>query len=424
MPPALQTAQESSVHDSLTLDGVSGRRALSFLAGAGMMYASLLTIQHYFAANFPTSIWEGSICDINAFFNCDASAFSMIAQYGGVPMGYLGLMVGALVCLGVLFPSAAFERTNMSIALVNGIAVIALLVYSVAWMGSLCLLCSAYYVASLLSLALFWRHGVNGVRRSVPGRFGRPSLKHLAVSAVVIAFGAYGFAAFHEAKEQAQSGAVATSIVEQYYSLPEVQDPSIISPYWVARSTERFEDAPIRIIEYGDFLCSDCQYLTQQLDRLKVEFEGKINIAFQFFPLDAQCNGVVDKDKHPGACDLSYMAAYDPDKFVAIHDEIFANMRAAKAPEWRADMARRYGVEAALDDAEACDLVDRIILTGTEYEKTDERYEHGIRSTPTMIINNRMIIGTLPYEQLRAIFEALVQEHEGDARFLENWVGG
>ena len=62
-------------------------------------------------------------------------------------MGYFGLMVGALVCLGAMFPSRAFERTNMSIALLNGIGVIALLVYSVAWLGSLCLLCTGFYVA-------------------------------------------------------------------------------------------------------------------------------------------------------------------------------------------------------------------------------------------------------------------------------------
>ena len=35
-----------------------------------------------------------------------------------------------------------------------------------------------------------------------------------------------------------------------------------------------------------------------------------------------------------------------------------------------------------------------------------------------------MIIGTLPYAQLRAIFEALLAESgkTGDKRFLENWV--
>ena len=51
-----------------------------------------------------------------------------------------------------------------------------------------------------------------------------------------------------------------------------------------------------------------------------------MNIAFQFFPLEAKCNDVVDKDKHPGSCDLSYMAAHDPEKFLSIHDEVFADM--------------------------------------------------------------------------------------------------
>jgi protein-disulfide isomerase len=258
---------------------------------------------------------------------------------------------------------------------------------------------------------------------SIPGRFGRPSLKHLAVAAVVTGFGAYGFAAFHAAKEDAQSGAVAVRIVDQYFGLPTVPLPSLISPYWIARSTEKFEDAPIRVIEYSDFLCSDCHYLTQQLDRLKDEFEGKLNIAFQFFPLDATCNQVVNKDKHPGACELSYIAAYDPEKFIAIHDEIFANPHAAKDPAWRELLIKRHGVEGALEDDATRELVDRIIQTGTEYEKNHDEYQNGIRSTPTMIINNRMVIGTLPYDQLRAIFTALIDEREKPDRFLENWVG-
>jgi hypothetical protein len=39
-----------------------------------------------------------------------------------------------------------------------------------------------------------------------------------------------------------------------------------------------------------------------------------------------------------------------------------------------------------------------------------------------MIINGRMIIGTLPYEHMRAIFQDLVDEFEGETRFIENWV--
>lgn len=411
--------------DAPTLGSGAGRRALSFISGVGMVVASLMTIDHFFSANYPASIWEGSFCDISAFFNCDSSAFASISAIAGVPLGYFGAMVGALVALGAVFPSSALERTNKTISLVNAAGVVVLLLYSVIGMGSLCLLCAGYYVFSFSSLALFWKYGIDNAGPGFFDRWLRPSLKYLAAFAVITLIGAYGVRLYHDARRDAQSGGVAARIVEQFYSLPKVEWPSVISPYWTAKSTECFEDAPIRIVEYGDLLCSDCLFLNEQLVQLKEEFEGKINVAFQFFPLDAQCNDVVEKDKHPGACDLSYMSAYDPAKFLQIHDEVFANMAAAKDPAWRVDLAERYGVGAALEDAKTQALVARIINTGTEYERTSEQYSHGIRSTPTMIINNRMIIGTFPYEQLRAIFQALLDEAEGgESRFMENWVGG
>ena len=244
----------------------------------------------------------------------------------------------------------------------------------------------------------------------------------LVVLALFTATQAWAAARYHEAKRDAQSGGVAARVVKQYFGLPEVEWPSEISTYRTASATEAFEDAPIRIVEYGDPLCSDCKYLHEQMLRLKEEFGGHLNVAFQFFPLEAKCNDVVDKDKHPGACELSYIAAYDPEKFPAIIDEVFANFEAAKTPEWRADLARRYGVEGATTDSATIAEVARQIATGAEYEKTSEEYAHGIRSTPTMIINNRMVIGTFPYEQLRAIFQALVDEAAGERRFMESWV--
>ncbi len=403
---------------SLTLKGVTWPRALSFFSGLGMMAASVLTIRHFFLANYPATIYQGSFCDINAFFNCDSSAFSPISQLFGVPLGYFGLVLGLLVALGAVFPSPSFERTNASLSLLNVLGVIALFAYSVFVLHSLCLLCSGYYLFSILSFILF---ASSGLGRGL-GRFLRPSLKLLAVLAVLTLAGAYGFLQYHQVKDEARGGS-GLQIVKQYYELPLVKPPSLISPFWTAKATDRFEEAPIQVIEYVDFLCPDCLVLNQQLDQLKKEFEGKINIAFQFFPLEAKCNTVVAKDFHPGACDLAFLAAHDPSKFLAIHDEIFANFNYARDPAWRLNLARRYGVEEALQDPQTQDLVRRIINTGAEYEKTSDRYAHGIRSTPTMIINNRLVIGTLPTQDLRAIFQALVGEREaGSRKFLENWI--
>jgi protein-disulfide isomerase len=296
------------------------------------------------------------------------------------------------------------------------LGVVTLLLFSIFYLKSLCLLCSGYYVFSLASFALFWKYS----RDDRPLRWLRFSPRFAATFAVLAFAGAWSFHVFHDAKKQAQSGDVARRIVRQYYALPEVKTPSLVSPYWIARSTPRFEDAPIHIVEYADFLCSDCLYMHAQLDRLKEEFKGKINIAFQFFPLEAKCNNVVAKDKHPGACDIAFIAAQDPARFPQIHDEIFANFQQAKKPEWRAALARRYGIENALTDTHTREVVQAIIQTGAEYERTSDKFEHGIRSTPTLIVNNRMIIGTFPYEHLRAIFQAIADQRE-PRTFLENW---
>jgi len=87
-------------------------------------------------------------------------------------------------------------------------------------------------------------------------------------------------------------------------------------------------------------------------------------------------------------------------------------------------MAERYGVTEGLTDPETQALVHALIQTGKEYEKTSDDYSFGIRSTPTMILNGRMIIGTLPQEQLKAIIEAILQQAEGGDRFLESWERG
>jgi uncharacterized membrane protein/protein-disulfide isomerase len=411
------------VRRTLTLEGWNLRRALSFVFGLGMIVASIMTIQHFFRANYPKTIFTGSFCDISAFFNCDSSAFSSISAVLGIPLGFFGAFLGALFVLGTIFPSAAFERTNKTLSLLNVAGVISLFLYSILHLGSLCLLCSGFYLFSILSFVLFALYGIDRGERNPLRRWLRPSLKLLVVFAVAAAVGGYSMIQYHDARKAAQTG-TAVNIVKQFYELPRVAWPTFLSPYWAVRSTEAFEDAPIRIVEYTDFMCPDCYYLSQQLEKLKKEFAGRINVVIQFFPLDA-CNTVVPEkgSLHPGACELAYLAAGNLARFPEIHDEIWANFARRKDPAWRAALAEKYGLTGALNDPAVRDLVAKCIQTGAEYEKTSDKFQHGIRSTPTMIINNRMIIGTLPYEHLKAIFQALVDESSGGPKkFIENWV--
>jgi uncharacterized membrane protein/protein-disulfide isomerase len=410
---------------SLTLRGWNVTRALSLLAGIGMAVVAALTIEHFFAVRFPDSLAAAAACEADSFFRCGDSANAAVSALRGVPIGLFGFMVGGLVIIGALLPSAPLERTNRSIAWLNVVLATALVVYSLAVLRSLCPLCTGYAVFAALSAALFWRRGIDRDEPMARRRFLAASPMHLVVFGTATLMAAWMMAQYHDARRGAERGSATTQVVSQFLALEKQALPSTISPYWVVRSTERFEDAPIRVIEYSDFMCSDCRYLSDQVHLLEREFAGRINWAFHFFPLEAVCNDVVEKNMHAGACDLAYIAAYQPDRFREVHDEIFANFGRVRDAGWRDDLARRYSAEAAVTDSSTIRSVRALIRTGSEYARTSTQYAHGIRSTPTLIVNGRMIIGTLPYAQLRAILQAALDEETGSGRqFIESWVAG
>jgi uncharacterized membrane protein len=402
----------------VTLGRWSLPRLISAGAGAGMMATAALTVQVYYAASYPATVSTNGWCVGGPLFSCDAAALSAMGSLGGVPIGWAGLVLGGAVLLGALLPSVLLERTNRALLMVNAVAVTALFFYATLALQTLCLLCTAYGGFSLLAAGVFIRW-----RDAEPGDPFMPSPAHAVVIAAMVAAGGWALGHYEGTIRDRDETVAGIRVVNHFYSLPQVPWPSEISPWRVYSATEEFEAAPIRIVEFADPLCIDCRVLHEQLRQLEGEFAGRINLAYQFFPLEAACNDVVDKDKHPGSCDLSYMAAYDPARFAAILNEVVDNLDAARDRGWQLELARRHGVEAALTDEALHARVQRLIRTGMEYEKTSQQFAHGIRSTPTMIINNRMIIGTMPTEHLRAIFRALVDEHEnGGSRFMESWL--
>ncbi len=396
------------------------RRAIGLALALAMAVVALLTVRHYIAVRYPATLADAAACRAGTFFSCADSAMAPVAAPFGVPLGVFGFVVAAFLALDALFPSPRFDRTARAVAWLNGGLGLALVGYSVVGLRSLCLLCTAYTVFALLYVAF----GVPPVRRPIltTRRSPLPAPMHLSVLGVALLMGGGAGRLYLQARDAARAGGEATAVVRQFFALDTVPPPAELSPYRVLSATPRFEDAPVRIVEYGDFLCSDCRYLAEQIRRLDAEFPGRINLAYQFFPLEAKCNDVVEKDKHPGACELSYMAAYRPDRFLAVYDSVLAHPAEAKDSAWRAELARRLGLEGAAGDSATRAIVARLIATGADYAPTSSEYAHGIRSTPTLIINGRMVIGTLPYEQLRAIVAALVGRSASGGRYIEHWV--
>src|SRR6476660_6917393 len=123
------------------------------------------------------------------------------------------------------------------------------------------------------------------------------------------------------------------------------------------------DDAPITLVEYGDFQCPHCRLAHPLIKKLLREMDGKILFVFRHFPL---------QESHPYAfvAALASEAAGKQRKFWPMHDLIYENQE-------------RLGTEMLLDLAEKIQLDIREFGKDWEsresVEKVESDFESGVR---------------------------------------------
>jgi len=156
-------------------------------------------------------------------------------------------------------------------------------------------------------------------------------------------------------------------------------------------------EAPITIIEYASLTCPHCaNFHAETLPQIKKEWieTGKAKLIYRDFPLDKY------------AASASMIARCAPnDKYF-----IFLNAFFAQQKNWsRADDPVRVLTQLAglggmsKDDVDAC-LANEELQDAILQMRLDGQMEYGINSTPSFVINGKMI-NNLPYEDFKDILE-------------------
>lgn len=134
-------------------------------------------------------------------------------------------------------------------------------------------------------------------------------------------------------------------------------------------------DAPITLVQYGDYECPYTRLSRHSVHQLQREFSDSLRFVFRHFPLE---------DIHPharGASAAAEAAAHQTD-FWTIHEYLFEHQKALED----ADL-KRYAVELGLDSdrfardrttPEVENRIDRDLASG-------ER--SGVPGTPTFYVN-------------------------------------
>jgi protein-disulfide isomerase len=150
--------------------------------------------------------------------------------------------------------------------------------------------------------------------------------------------------------------------------------------------------APIRVVEFADFMCPGCQQASIALRGYFAQQGDDISLTFKNFPLEQACNPGVSRTVHNGSCELALGAicASELGVFWPYHDRIFSRSWEQASRQDVIDNGVAVGMNKA--KLEAC-------LASSEAKsklalQVKEGFEVNVQSTPTLVVNGRKLSAT------------------------------
>jgi protein-disulfide isomerase len=154
------------------------------------------------------------------------------------------------------------------------------------------------------------------------------------------------------------------------------------------------DDAPVTLVEYGDYECPHCGSAHRIVLAVRQRMGPRLRFVFRHFPL---------AEIHPHAMHAAEAAeaASDQGKFWEMHDALFENQEALEDSDL-IRYARDLGLEAA--------RVERELVSGACEARVREQFRSGVRSgvngTPTFFINDLRYDGPWDPDSLLKALEA------------------
>ena len=152
-------------------------------------------------------------------------------------------------------------------------------------------------------------------------------------------------------------------------------------------------EAPVTLVEYGDYECPDCMASYPIVNRLIVEFGERLRFAFRHFPRTSV---------HPRASVAAQAAeaAGAQGKFWPMHDRLYES-RGGLDPSDLDRMAMRLNLDIYRFQS---DLTNERWARKVERDMEGGKHS-GVRGTPTFFVNGKR--AGRDYEELRAAIEGL-----------------
>ena len=160
--------------------------------------------------------------------------------------------------------------------------------------------------------------------------------------------------------------------------------------------TQGPQDAPVTLVEYGDYQCPHCAKAHAEIKRLQKHFGNSLLFAFRNFPLTQM---------HPlaqAAAEAAEFAA-SQNKFWEMHDGIFQHQT-----ELSIDLLKRLATQNGIDAQALANALGQ----GDFAERVKSDFLSGVRSgvngTPTFFLNGQRHDTQPDFDSLSANIQALL----------------
>jgi protein-disulfide isomerase len=160
------------------------------------------------------------------------------------------------------------------------------------------------------------------------------------------------------------------------------------------------DQAPVVLVEYGDFECPNCKQAAPAVEIVLRRFEGQVRFVYRHLPLF---------DVHPHALLAAQAAecAAAQGKFWEMHATLFAHQ-----PRFHREHLLSYAKDIGLDVARFTAELDDEVHLQRVLEHVDGAKRSGVRGTPGFFVNGRIVDVSFG---LRGLFESVENALQPDA---------
>jgi protein-disulfide isomerase len=160
-------------------------------------------------------------------------------------------------------------------------------------------------------------------------------------------------------------------------------------------------NAPVTLVEFGDFNCGYCgKWANETLPLIDEKYiqDGKVRMAYVHYP-------ILGPDSMTAAEATECVATLDEGKFWEYHDVLYNNQGIGFTPENLSRLAGEVGVDTAEFEACMADFPDR----GSLEDDIRLAQVMGVRGTPAFLVNGIALAGAYPYDDFEEVIEGVLE---------------